>query len=234
MNDITSRVVDRKTWLEARRALLEREKALTHEHDALAAARRALPLVETKPDYPFEEGDRTLTLRDLFGDKRQLVVYHFMFDPSWEAGCKSCSFTVDHLDGAAAHLAARDTAFVAVSRAPWPKLAAFRERMGWSFRWVSSSPGSFNADFAVSFRDDEIASKTPIYNFGTQTFPIHEAHGLSVFVRDGERVLHAYSTYGRGVDALMGTYTILDFTPLGRQEEGLPFPMAWIRHHDAY
>jgi predicted dithiol-disulfide oxidoreductase (DUF899 family) len=214
--------------------LLAREKAFTRERDALSAARRDLPMVKIDKRYVFDEPSGKSTLLDLFEAKRQLVVYHFMFHPSWEAGCKSCSYVADNFTGALVHLAARDTAFAAVSRAPLPKIEAFKERMGWTFRWLSSFESDFNFDFGVSFHPEEVAAKSTLYNYERQGFPQLEAPGISVFLREGSDVLHTYSTYGRGLDAVMNTYNFLDLTPLGRQEAGLPYPMAWIRHHDTY
>ncbi|MDB5215392.1 MAG: hypothetical protein JWO86_3319, partial [Myxococcaceae bacterium] len=173
---------------------------------------------------------------DLFAGKRQLIVYHFMFDPSWEEGCKSCSLLADHFDGMRPHLGARDTSFVAISRGPLPKLLAFQKRMGWTFPWVSSAETDFNYDFGVSFRPEEkIDGKVP-YNYGNVKFPQSEAPGLSVFLRDenGGGVLHTYSSYSRGLDLLIGAYNYLDVTPLGRQEKDLPFTMTWVKHHDKY
>ncbi|MDC0720462.1 DUF899 domain-containing protein [Nannocystis bainbridge] len=224
--------MSREVWLAARRELLAREKAYTREGDALSAARRALPRVRVDTPYAFAGPDGERSLVELFAGKQQLVVYHFMFDPAWEAGCKSCSFIGDHLSGTVAHLAARDTAFVAVSRAPLAKLLVFRARMGWTFPWVSSAGSRFNYDFHVSFAPAELAAVD--YNYATRPFPHPEAPGISAFVRDGEAVYHTYSSYGRGVEVLMGTYHMLDLTPLGRQEEGLAEPMAWVRHHDRY
>lgn len=223
------RIVTREAWLDARKALLAREKAFTEERDALSAARRALPMVKIDKPYAFEEKSGTRSLADLFGGKRQLLVYHFMFAPDWEAGCKACSFVADHFDGTLPHLGARDTAFAVVSRAPLEKIEAFKARMGWRFRWLSSHGSDFNYDFQVAFHS-EVAE----YNYAERKVPQPEMQGLSAFLREGDDVLHAYSTYGRGVDAFMNTYNLLDLSPLGRHEEGLPFTMAWVRHHDRY
>lgn len=223
------RIVSRTDWLEARKALLAKEKAFTRERDALSAARRELPMVKLDKEYTFDEAGSRRTLRDLFGGKRQLVVYHFMLDPTWEEGCKSCSLLGDHFEPAVVHLAARDTAFAAVSRAPFAKIAAFKERMGWTFRWVSSFETSFNADFGVSPPGNGAG-----YNYDGGGGPRGESPGLSTFLRDGDDVLHAYSTYARGLDLLIGAYNVLDLTPLGRQEEGLKYGMEWVRHHDRY
>jgi len=224
--------VSREEWLVARRALLDQEKDLDRRRDALSAERRRLPQVKVEQPYAFDAAEGRVTLVDLFGGRRQLVVYHFMFDPSWDEGCKSCSFLADTFDGAARHLAARDTSFVAISRAPLAKLAAFEERMGWSFRWVSSADSTFNFDYHVSFRPDE--QSTGEYNYQKRGFGMPEAPGLSVFLREGDEVFHTYSTYARGLDHLIGTYSYLDLTPLGRDEEKLPYGMAWVRHHDKY
>jgi predicted dithiol-disulfide oxidoreductase (DUF899 family) len=176
-----------------------------------------------------------VTLAGLFGGRSQLVVYHFMFGPDWAEGCPSCSFVADHLDGMLPHLAARDVALAVVARAPMPKIEAFRRRMGWRFPWVSSAATDFNFDFRVSFTDAERARGKVRYNFENQEFPSAEAPGVSVFSRDaGGTVFHTYSAYARGVEPLVGTYSVLDLVPKGRDEDGLGFSMAWVRHHDRY
>jgi predicted dithiol-disulfide oxidoreductase (DUF899 family) len=227
------KVVPREQWLKARLDLLAKEKQLTRERDALAAERRELPMVKIEKPYVFDSPSGKKTLRDLFGDRRQLVVYHFMFDPSWDEGCKSCSYLADTFNGASRHLGARDTAFAAVSRAPLAKIEAFQRRMGWTFPWVSSASSDFNYDFQVTFPPEQDL-KTAAYNYGTRGFPEREAPGASVFFRDGDEVFHTYSTYARGLDHVIATYNFLDLTPLGRHEEGLPYPMSWVRHHDRY
>jgi predicted dithiol-disulfide oxidoreductase (DUF899 family) len=230
-----ARIVSREDWLEERRALLAREKELTHAREALARARRELPCVRVEKPYVFvtESGPRALA--ELFDGRTQLLVYHFMFPASWQAGCKSCSFWADGYDGLLPHLAARDVTLVAVSKAPLEKLLAFRARMGWSFPWVSSAENDFNRDFGVSFTAEEIASRAPVYNFGTQPFGLEEAPGISVFARDASgEVLHTYSCYARGLDWLNPAYQLLDLVPKGRDETGLPHPMAWVRLHDEY
>jgi predicted dithiol-disulfide oxidoreductase (DUF899 family) len=231
---LSNRVVTREAWTQARKALLDKEKAFSRQRDALAAARRELPVVKVEKAYAFEEPSGQRSLADLFGGRRQLVVYHFMFDPSWEEGCKSCSLIADGFDGVAVHLAARDTSFAAVSRAPLAKIEAFKKRMGWGFRWLSSAGSDFNYDYNVSFRSEDLAAKTAEYNYEQKPFPSAEAPGLSVFLREGDAIYHAYSTYARGLDILIGAYNYLDLTPLGRQEEGLKYGMAWVRHHDKY
>jgi predicted dithiol-disulfide oxidoreductase (DUF899 family) len=226
-----SKVVSRDAWIAARKELMQKEKEFTRQRDALSAARRALPRVRVDKVYAFEGEAGRVTLPELFDGKRQLLVYHFMFDPSWEQGCKSCSLLADNFDASVVHLRARDTAFVAVSRAPLAKLHAFRARMGWTFPWLSSLESDFNYDFGVSFRSADEGKGA--YNFGTMD-GAGEAPGLSAFLREGDDVLHTYSTYSRGLDLLIGTYNYLDLTALGRQEADLPYGMAWVRHHDRY
>jgi predicted dithiol-disulfide oxidoreductase (DUF899 family) len=228
-------VVSREAWLEARRAFLAREKAFDRERDALSAARRALPRVKLEKEYVFEERSGKRALGDLFEGRRQLIVYHFMFAPEWEAGCKSCSFVADNFASSIVHLAARDTSFAVISRAPLAKIEAFQERMGWRFRWLSSLESDFNFDFHVSFTPEELARGTVEYNYEERPWKGgSEAPGASVFLREGSDLFHTYSTYMRGLDHLLATYEYLDLTPLGRQEDALPYPMSWIRHHDRY
>lgn len=222
-------------WLEQRRALLAREKALTRLRDELAAERRALPWVRVDKPYTFDTPQGRRSLAELFDGRRQLVVQHFMFAPGWEAGCKSCSFMADHVDGATVHLAQRDVSFVAISRAPLAEIERFRQRMGWRFRWASSHGTAFNHDFGVSFTPEQRAQGEVFYNFGWQAFPLEEAPGISAFVRDeAGQVFRTYSTYGRGVELMMGTYDFLDITAKGRDEAELDYTMAWVRHHDRY
>jgi predicted dithiol-disulfide oxidoreductase (DUF899 family) len=229
-------VVSQEQWIEARRAHLAKEKELTRQRDQLARERRELPWVRVEKNYVFDSPRGKVTLADLFGGHSQLLIYHFMFGPEWKEGCPSCSFVVDHLDGAVPHLAARDVSFMVVSRAPLAKLEAFEKRMGWRFPWVSSSGSDFNYDFHVSFRPEDKKNGKVDYNYTTQEFPSDEAPGASVFYRDpatGE-IFHTYSTYGRGLDAFVGTYTLLDLVPKGRDEDRLGFPMEWVRYHDRY
>ena len=203
--------------------------------DELARQRRELPWVKVEEDYAFEGPGGKQSLADLFAGRSQLVVYHFMFGPDWQEGCPSCSFVSDHVDGALAHLAARDVTLAMVSRAPFAKLEAFERRMGWRFPWVSSYGSDFNRDFHVSFTPDERAQGGVDYNYVRQEFPSEEAPGISVFTKDASGdVFHTYSTYGRGVEPLVGTYMILDLVPKGRDEDRLGFTMAWVRHHDRY
>ena len=229
-------VVSKEKWVEARKALLAREKEITREHDKLAKQRRELPWVKVDEKYVFDSPTGKVTLADLFKGKSQLFIYHFMFGPDWKEGCPSCSYVCDHLNGAVAHLGARDTSLVMISRAPIDKIESFKKRMGWSFPWVSSSGNNFNHDFGVYFTPDEFARGEVYYNYKKQPFPGREAPGASVFYRDPQsgEIFHTYSTYGRGLDALVTTYTMLDMVPKGRDEDQLPFDMVWVRHHDRY
>ncbi len=175
------------------------------------------------------------SLGELFAGRSQLLVYHFMFGPSAEVGCKSCSFWADHFDGALSHLAQRDVSFVAISRGPLAKLMAFRQRLGWRFPWLSSAATDFNYDFSVSFRDEERASGTLSYNYGPLTGRSADLPGLSAFYRDPSgAIFHTYSTYGRGIELANATYQLLDLAPKGRDEDRLPQSMAWVRFHDEY
>jgi predicted dithiol-disulfide oxidoreductase (DUF899 family) len=182
----------------------------------------------------FEGPSGDVSLEALFGGHSQLIVYHFMFGPEWEAGCSSCTFWADHFDPMIAHLGARDTAFAVVSRAPLTKLRAYAERMGWHFTWVSSANNDFNHEFAVSFDEQQLERGDKLYNFGTLAPMSSEMPGASVFLRSGDGILHTYSTYTRGLDILNGTYHWLDLTPKGRDEAGLPYTMAWVKRHDEY
>jgi predicted dithiol-disulfide oxidoreductase (DUF899 family) len=229
------RIVSRDEWLAARKDLLIKEKALTRANDALSAERRRLPMVKVDKPYVFDTPTGRTTLAGLFDGRSQLMIYHFMMGPDWGEGCPSCSLVADHIDGAVVHLAHRDVTLACVSRAPLANIEAFRRRMGWRFTWASSLESDFNHDYAVSFTDAEIASGRTLYNFGSIPFPLEEAPGFSVFVKsDSGDVFHTYSTYARGLEALIGTYHYLDFAPKGRDEDGLAFTMSWVRHHDKY
>jgi predicted dithiol-disulfide oxidoreductase (DUF899 family) len=229
------KIVSQKEWIAARKELLKKEKEVTHLSDQLSAERRKLPWVKIEKNYVFDAPGGKVTLADLFAGRNQLVIQHFMFGPDWQEGCPSCSFMADHTDGMLPHLAARDVTMVAVSRAPMAKIAAFKKRMGWHFQWVSSQGNDFNHDFHVSFTEEELAQGKVNYNFTMQEFPSAEAPGISVFNKDASGdVFHTYSTYGRGVDVLMGTYRVLDLVPKGRDEDHLDFSMEWVRHHDKY
>jgi predicted dithiol-disulfide oxidoreductase (DUF899 family) len=228
-------IVSRDEWVNARKRLLAKEKESTRLRDQLSAERCNLPWVKIDKDYLFDGPNGKESLADLFGGRRQLVIYHFMFAPDWNEGCPSCSFVSDHIDGALPHLAARDVTVVMVSRAPLSKIEAFKKRMGWHFKWVSSYSTDFNADFHVSFTKEEMAQGKVNYNYTLQEFPSAEAPGLSVLYKDtAGHVFHTYSTYGRGLDQLIGTYTILDLVPKGRDEDHLGFAMEWVRYHDRY
>ena len=227
-------VVSREEWLAARKDLLKKEKAETRLRDEVAAARAALPWVKVEKDYVFDTPQGRKSLAGLFGARSQLVVYHFMLGPGWEAGCPGCSFLADHFDGTLPHLNNHDVTLVAVSRAPLAEIERYKKRMGWKFPWVSSSGSDFNYDYRVSFTPEELASGQVPYNF-TET-PAENANdelpGLSCFYRnEAGEVFHTYSVYARGPEPLIGTYMILDLAPLGRNEEGA---MNWMRRHDEY
>lgn len=229
------KVVSREEWLDARKKLLAREKQLTRERDAVAAERRKLPWVKVEKNYVFDSPSGKKTLADLFGGKSQLIVYHLMFGPEWQEACPSCSFNMDHTDPALVHLAQRDVAFAAVSRAPISKLEAFQKRMGWKFPWVSSYGSDFNYDYHVSFTPEQLAQGKVEFNFEMTQFPSGEAPGVNVFYKDKNgNIFHTYSAYGRGTETTMNTYNYLDYAPKGRDEEGLRFSMSWLRHHDRY
>jgi predicted dithiol-disulfide oxidoreductase (DUF899 family) len=230
---MTMQVASKQDWIAARLAFLEKEKAFTRARDELSAARRALPWEKVETSYLFDGADGSVSLGDLFRGHSQLIVYHFMFGPDWEAGCKSCSFWADNFERIVIHLNARDTNLVAIARAPYERLAAYRKRMGWTFAWVSSFGNSFNHDFAVSFTPEDLAKGANIYNFGTQKFGIDEAPGISVFAKEGDAVYHTYSTYARGLDMLNGAYHLLDLVPKGRDESETG-NMEWLRRHDEY
>ena len=228
-------IVSQEKWLQRRKELLSKEKELTRLRDRLNAERRELPWVRVEKNYLFDAPGGKVSLKELFAGRSQLVIYHFMFGPDWNEGCPSCSFVSDHIDGALPHLAARDATMVMVSRAPLAKIEAFKKRMGWRFPWVSSYGSDFNSDFRVSFTKDEMAQGKVNYNYAMQEFPSEEAPGISVFYKDaGGDVFHTYSSYGRGVEQLVGTYMILDLVPKGRDEDKLGFTMEWVRHHDRY
>jgi predicted dithiol-disulfide oxidoreductase (DUF899 family) len=230
------KVVSHDEWLTARKAHLVEEKAFSRARDALSRKRRELPWEKVDKNYVFDTPSGKKSLADLFGGKSQLIVYHFMLGPGWEAGCPSCSLLADHFDGAVTHLAQRDVSFVVISRAPLPQIESFQRRMGWRFQWASSFGADFNYDYQVSMTPQENASGRVFYNYETiEDFPSEERPGASVFYKNpaGE-IFHTYSTYGRGLDILIGAYNFLDLAPKGRDEEGLAWTMAWVRHHDRY
>jgi predicted dithiol-disulfide oxidoreductase (DUF899 family) len=226
-------VVTHEAWLGARKELLAREKEFTKLRDELNRRRRELPWEPVEKEYVFEGGEGPRTLPELFDGRSQLVVYHFMFAPDWDAGCKSCSFWADNFDPNLIHLKARDVTMMAVSRAPYPKLAAYRERMGWSFPWYSSAETDFNVDYGVTFSPED-QERAGTYNYGSQAAGMPEREGVSVFYRDGgSRVFHTYSAYARGIDLLNAAYNYLDIVPKGRDEDRRP-PQYWVRRHDEY
>lgn len=226
-------IVSRDRWIAERKALLAREKELTRLHDRIARERRALPWVRVEKRYVFDTPDGPRTLADLFEGRTQLIVQHFMLGPGWDQGCVGCSYMADHTDGMTVHLEHRDIAWVAISRAPLAEIERFQRRMGWKFAWVSSNGSTFNHDFGVSFTPEERERGEVYYNYDMQAFPHEEAPGISVFYKDeaGE-VFHTYSTYGRGVEVMMGAYNMVDLTPKGRDEGSTA--MEWVRHHDRY
>ena len=227
------KIVSGTEWLAARKALLAKEKELTRLRDDLSRQRRELPWVKVEKTYVFDGPSGKETLSDLFAGRSQLFVDHFMFGAVWQEGCPSCSFWADTYDGVVVHLEQRDASFVVVSRAPLDKLEAYRKRMGWSLKWVSSLNNDFNRDYHVSFTPAE--QNTAVYNYRADGFGSSEAPGVSVFAKDAAgSIFHTYSCYARGLDALNGAYQLLDLIPKGRDEQGLPHPMAWVRRHDRY
>lgn len=231
----TRNIVSRKEWFTERLAHLAKEKEFTRLRDELSAARRELPMVLVDKDYIFESAAGAESLSDLFEGRSQLILVHFMYGPDWEEGCPSCSYMADNYSGTAIHMNQRDVSFVVASRAPLGKLDAYKARMGWDFKWVSSLGSDFNADYCVSFDPNEMAQGEVYYNFRKTSFPSEEAHGVSAFLKgDDGAVYHTYSSYGRGLDLLIGTYNFLDLAPKGRDEGELPHPMAWIKRHDQY
>ena len=229
------KIVPREEWIEARKTHLAHEKEYTRVRDRLSEERRALPWVKVDKTYLFDGPGGRATLSELFKTRNQLVVQYFMFAPDWNEGCKSCSFWADGFERMVPHLAARDTTLVAVLRAPRDKLTAFKARMGWTFDWFSSADNDFNYDYAVSFTPEQIKSGAKIYNFGTSGLGIEEAPGISVFYRDeAGTIFHTYSCFERGLDMMNAAYQYLDLTPLGGHEEGLPYPMDWVRLRDQY
>ncbi|MEK6704005.1 MAG: thioredoxin family protein [Planctomycetota bacterium] len=243
-NAVTStqshRVASREAWLKERIALLAQEKEFTHQRDALAAKVRDLPWVKVDKNYTFDaptsQGGKK-TLADLFGDKSQLIVYHFMFDPTWSQGCMSCSLIADHYNPLVIHLAHRDISLVTISKAPIEKLEQFKKRMGWTFPWFSGANTDFGHDFGVSFTDQQLADPSSVYNFTDKAQGIRELPGLSVFFKGGGDakgdIYHTYSTFARGLEEFLTAYRFIDLTPKGRDEEQSG-GMGWLRHHDRY
>ncbi len=229
-------VVSHEDWLAARTSFLAREKAFTRQLDDLNRQRRQLPWEKVDKQYIFDGPDGKITLAELFHNKSQLIVYHFMFNPEWDEGCKHCSFWADHFDSLRYHLKQRDTAFTAISRAPIAKIELFKKRMGWGFTWVSSFHNDFNFDFQASFTPEQLRSGKVFYNYANSApDPDDEdREGASVFYTDKNgAIFHTYSCYARGIDMLNLTYHFLDLTPKGRDEER-EGPQAWVEYHDQY
>jgi predicted dithiol-disulfide oxidoreductase (DUF899 family) len=233
---VATNVVSHADWLEARIALLVREKEFTRLRDEMSRERRELPWEKVEKQYTFQGPKGKESLADLFDGRSQLIVYHFMFGPGWKEGCPSCSFLADHFNPATVHLAQRDVTFLAISRATLPEIETFKRRMGWSFKWVSSFGSDFNYDYQASFTKEQIASGSTFYNFEMGThFPGEERPGASVFYKnEAGEIFHTYSTYARGLDIFIGAYNFLDMTPKGRDEAGERRGMSWVRHHDRY
>lgn len=229
------KVVSGEEWRAARLALLAEEKAFTRLRDRLSEERRALPWERVDQDYVFEGPDGRESLAEVFDGRSQLIVYHFMFALDADVPCKSCSFWADNFNGIVAHLNQRDVTFVAISRAPLAKLQAFAERLGWSFKWLSSGGSEFNYDYNVSFRPDDLAGGTAVYNYQPTAMQMADLPGVSVFFKDDSgTVFHTYSAYSRGIDMLNTAYNYLDLVPKGRDEDGLSFAMAWVNFRDLY
>lgn len=227
--------VSHDEWIAARKEFLKKEKEFTRRRDELSRLRRALPWEKVEKSYEFQSPTGMVSLSDLFGGRSQLVIYHFMLGPGWKEGCPSCSYISDHFDGMTIHLANRDVTLAVVSRAPISEIEAFKHRMGWKFRWLSSNASDFNFDYQVSLKPEEAGEKQVYYNYEMMEFPAEERPGLSVFAKDASgAIFHTYSTYARGLDILVGAYNFLDLVPKGRDEAGLKHTMAWVRHHDKY
>jgi predicted dithiol-disulfide oxidoreductase (DUF899 family) len=226
------KIVSPSEWLTARQQLLAKEKELTHARDEVNRLRRKMPWVEVEKTYIFDGPNGKVSLADLFEKRSQLIVYHFMFGPDWEEGCDGCSFLCDHVDGARQHFEHHDISFAAVSRAPWAKIAPFKQRMGWNFNWVSSFGSDFNYDFHATATRDELAAGEMLYNFEMTKVGGEEQPGGSVFYKDeAGDIFHTYSFYARGGEELLGAYMFIDLTPKGRMETG---PLSWVRYHDRY
>jgi len=227
--------VSREEWLKARRDLLAKEKALLKAQDALRQETRALPWVKVDKEYVFEGPDGRETLGELFAGRSQLIVKHFMLGPDWQEGCVGCSFGADQLEGSLVHLINHDVMLVAISRAPYPKIAAFHKRMGWPFKWVSSNGNDFNFDYHVSFTEADKARGKVFYNFEEQSYMSDELPGFSVFTKDESgQIFHTYSVFARGTEDVGTVYGFLDITPKGRNEPPGTNLSHWVRHHDKY
>jgi predicted dithiol-disulfide oxidoreductase (DUF899 family) len=229
------KVVSKDEWLKARQELLAKEKEFSRVRDALSQQRRDMPWEKVEKTYAFDGPDGRESLADLFDGRSQLIIYHFMFDPEWDEGCKSCSFIADHYNPSIIHLEHRDVTMVTVSRAPLLKIEAFKKRMGWSFKWISSWGSDFNWDYHVSFKPEDVQKQQVYYNYKIGPFPAAEGPGISVFYKDeGGSVFHTYSSFARGLDMFISAYHLLDIVPKGRDEGGFAYGMEWLRHHDRY
>ena len=228
-------VVSREEWLSARTAFLAKEKEFTRLRDELSRQRRELPWVKVDKQYVFDGPSGKETLAELFEKRSQLIVYHFMFSPAWDEGCKHCSFWADTFNGSGVHLNHRDVTFVAISRAPLARIEPFKKRMGWSFKWVSSFHNDFNFDYQASFTPEEIQTGAAFYNYAKTDPGETDREGISVFYQDESgAVFHTYSCYARGIDMMNATYQYLDLVPKGRDEDGLESPQDWVQYHDRY
>lgn len=229
------KIVSQNDWIAARKELLAKEKEFTRLRDELSRQRRELPWEKVEKSYAFGGPQGRLTLGDLFENRGQLIIYHFMLGPGWKEGCPSCSYISDHFDGMAIHLANRDVTLAVLSHATYAEIAAFKKRMGWRFHWYSSFASDFNYDYDVSLKPDDKGKDLVYYNYEMTKFPADERPGLSVFFKDASgEIFHTYSAYARGLDMLVGAYNFLDLVPKGRDEDGLKHTMAWVRHHDKY
>jgi predicted dithiol-disulfide oxidoreductase (DUF899 family) len=229
------KIISNEEWLKARMQLLAKEKEFTRLRDELSQARRELPWERVTTKYVFDGPDGKKNLADIFDGRSQLIVYHFMFAPGWEAGCKSCSWWADNFERNVIHLAHRDVTLVAISRAPQAKLEAFKKRMGWTFKWYSSAGNDFNFDYHASWHPEDLAKGDVSYNYRRQKMSMTDLTGISVFYKDtGGEVFHTYSCYSRGVDMMNAGYHYLDLVPKGRDEENLPNSQAWVRLRDSY
>jgi predicted dithiol-disulfide oxidoreductase (DUF899 family) len=227
-------VASHTDWVEARKGLLAKEKEFSRRREELAQERRDLPWEPVTTEYVFEGPGGKRTLADLFEGRSQLIVYHFMFDPSWDEGCPHCSYWADNFNGAPVHLNARDVSFTAISRAPLAKLTPYQHRMGWTFPWVSSFGTDFNRDLGVTFAPEDVAGGNAVYNYGSAAPGFGDREGISVFFKNGDgAIFHTYSTYARGIDMVNGTYQFLDLVPKGR-DEPVGNRQFWVRRHDQY
>jgi predicted dithiol-disulfide oxidoreductase (DUF899 family) len=228
-------VVSHDAWVEARTRFLAKEKELNRLRDELSAERRSLPWEPVEKPYRFDGPDGLETLADLFRGRSQLVVYHFMLGIDWKEGCKSCSFWADNIDGIDVHLAHRDVTLIAISSAPFHRINAFKQRMGWNFKWVSTAGSDFNHDYHVTNAPDDLAKGEFYYNYRRIKSSLTELPGISVFYRtENGKIYHTYSTYARGLDMMNGVYHFLDLVPKGRDEASTGHKMAWVRFHDSY